>query len=68
MPRLNEFGYDNAAPNAPFLFRDQLQKCSCGDTYVGLPGRKCTACMTDSLAASVTELRSTINGTLREAT
>ena len=63
MPRLNEFGYGTSAPNAPFLFRDQLQKCSCGNAYVGLPGRKCTACVAESLAASVIGLRTTINET-----
>lgn len=61
---LNEFGYDSAAPNAPFLFRDQLQKCECGNIYAGLPGRKCTACVADSLAASVIRLRAIVNAVL----
>lgn len=60
----NQYGYDESAPNAPFMFRDQLQKCSCGNTYVGLPGRKCTACFADSLAVSVIGLRTTINETI----
>jgi hypothetical protein len=61
---LNEFGYDSAAPNAPWMLRDQLQKCSCGNIYSGLPGRKCTACVAEALAESVIRLRAIVNAAL----
>lgn len=61
----NQYGYELSEPNVPWLFMDRLHRCSCGNIYVGQPGRKCTACIADSLAASVTGLRTTINETLK---
>ena len=43
---------------------DPLQKCSCGNTYVGLAGGRCTACIADDITRSVIAMRETLNGTL----
>jgi len=42
---INEFGYDNAVPNPPWLMRDQQNKCpECGNVFVGSSTSACPRC------------------------
>ena len=43
--RMNQFGYDESAPNPSWLMRDQLCKCEvCGCTWVGVKNIVCSDC------------------------
>ena len=48
----------------PMYQRAHVQKCDCGNTYVGMPGGRCTACIADDITRSVIAMRETLNGTL----
>ena len=42
---INEFGYDNAAPNPHWLMRDQQNKCpECGNVFVCSSTSACPKC------------------------
>ena len=60
-PKFYETG---GVPPSTYFLQDRLQKCSCGNTYVGMPGGRCTACIADDITRSVIAMRETLNGTL----
>lgn len=54
MPRFNQFGYDESAPNPPWITRDVLNKCSnCGGTWVGPLKATCSSCTADAVISEI---------------
>lgn len=43
----NQYGYDQSAPNAPWIMRDVQNKCGeCGLVWVGIQSCLCHQCVT----------------------